>query len=145
MELFDHKSQAGIAMSEDKIISEARAKIIWGEPSCTVRDFLVANHISPAVAEAKLREFEFERNRELRKMGLRNLLIGSILTGAAGITLYLAFAIASATSGIIKALAVVLLAGVYGSWKLVKGVVYLVRPQSEHRSIPDLYLSDLIE
>jgi hypothetical protein len=132
-------------MSADKIISEARARVIWGEPSLTVRDFLISNGVSPAVAEAKLKEFEFERSRELRKIGLRNVLIGGILTGAAGVTLYWAFAIANASSGIIKALAVVLLAGMYGLWKLVKGLVYLVRPQSEHGSIPDIAQSDLIE
>jgi hypothetical protein len=134
-----------MSMSADKIIAEARARVIWGEPSLTVRDFLISNGVSVAVAEAKLKEFQSERTRELRRIGFRNVLIGSILTGAAGVTLYLSFAIANASSGIIKALAVVLLAGIYGLWKLVKGVVYLVRPQSEHGSIPDIAQSDLIE
>jgi hypothetical protein len=134
-----------MSMIADKILSEARARVIWGEPSLTVRDFLTSNGISAAVAEAKLKEFELERSQELRRIGLRNVVIGGILTGGAGLTLYLAFAIASATSGIIKALAVVLLAGIYGFWKLVKGVIYLVRPQSEHGSIPDVAQSDLIE
>ena len=71
--------------------------------------------------------------------------MGIVLTSAAGVTLYVAFAIASAASGIIKALAVVLLAGLYGLAKLVKGIVYLVRPQSERQSIPDIVQSDLIE
>ena len=97
------------------------------------------------MAETRLKEFEFERSQELMKIGFRNVLIGGILTGAAGVTLYLAFAIANASSGIIRALAVVLLAGIYGLWKLVKGLVYLVRPQSEHGSIPDIAQSDLIE
>ena len=132
-------------MSADKIISEARARVIWGEPSSTVRDFLISNGVSAAAAEAKLKEFQVERSRELRKIGFRNVLIGGVLTGAAGVTLYLAFAIANASSGMIKALAVVLLAGMYGLWKLVKGLVYLVRPQSEHGSIPDIAQSDLIE
>jgi uncharacterized protein YjeT (DUF2065 family) len=132
-------------MSADKVISEARARIIWGEPSLAVRDFLVSNGVSELLANAKLKEFEFERSRELRRIGLRNLLIGVVLTSAAGVTLYVAFAIASAASGLIKALAVVLLAGLYGLAKLVKGIVYLVHPQSEHKSIPDIVQSDLIE
>jgi hypothetical protein len=117
-----------MSMSADKIISEARARVIWGEPSLTVRDFLISNGVPAVVAEAKLEEFQFERSREFRKIGFRNVLIGGILTGTAGVTLYLAFAIANASAGIIKALAVVLLAGIYGLWELVKGVVYLVRP-----------------
>src|SRR5882672_5942033 len=96
-------------------------------------------------ADTKLKEFELERSRELRKIGLRNVLIGLVLTGAAGATLYIALPLASGTSGIIKALAVVVLAGLYGLSKLVKGAVYHVRPQSEHKSIPDIGESDILE
>jgi hypothetical protein len=129
----------------DKVISEARARIIWGEPALTVREFLISNGVSAEVAQAKLTEFEFERSRELRRIGLRNVLVGGVLTGTAGVTLYLAFAMASATSGIIKALAVVLLAGLYGLWKLLKGIAHLIRPQTEQRSVPDIEQSELIE
>ena len=97
------------------------------------------------VADAKLKEFELERNTELRKIGLRNVLIGIALTAAAGTTLWIALLHASATSGIVKALALVLLVGCYGLWKLVNGIIYLVRPQSEHKSIPDIIESDIIE
>ena len=135
----------GNNMIANEFIVEARARIIWGEPSSSVRDFLISNGISDVVADAKLKEFELERNRELRMIGLRNVLIGILLTGAAGITLYIALPHSSATSGFIQALGVVLMAGVYGLWKLGKGVVYLIRPQSEHKSIPDIVQSDLIE
>jgi len=129
----------------DKLISEARARIIWGESSLSVRDFLISNGISDMAADAKLKEFELERNTELRKIGLRNVLIGIALTAAAGTTLWIALLHASATSGIVKALALVLLVGCYGLWKLVNGIIYLVRPQSEHKSIPDIIESDIIE
>jgi hypothetical protein len=49
-------------MNPDKFISEARARIIWGEPSASVREFLVSNGVSGWVADAKLKEFELERN-----------------------------------------------------------------------------------
>lgn len=134
-----------MSTSADKIISEARARIIWGAAGRPVEEFLIANGISPEVAQAKLAEFELERRCELRRIGLRNVVIGSILTGAAGLALYVAFGVASATSGIVQALAVVLLAGLYGLWKLWKGVAYLVRPEAEHGSIPDIAQSDHIE
>jgi uncharacterized membrane protein YbhN (UPF0104 family) len=135
----------GNHVNAHKFISEARARIIWGEPSSSVRDFLISNGISDLVADAKLKEFELERNRELRKIGLRNALIGILLTGAAGITLYIALPHGSVTSGFLQALAVVLMAGVYGLLKLGKGVIYLICPQSEHKSIPNIVQSDLIE
>jgi hypothetical protein len=131
-------------MNVEKIMFEARARVIWGESSSSVRDFLLANGISGPIADGKLREFGLERNRELRKIGVRNVLIGLVLAVAAGVTLYMAFPMASG-SGMVKALALVLLAGCYGLWKLWKGFVYLVRPQSEHKSIPDIIQSDPID
>jgi hypothetical protein len=44
-------------MSPDKIISEARARIIWGESSSSVRYFLISNGISDSIADARLKEF----------------------------------------------------------------------------------------
>ncbi len=90
-------------------------------------------------------ENELEKSREVRRIGLRNVLVGGILAGAAGVALYVASAVASASSVIIGALAVVLMVGLYGLWRLVKGVVYLVRPQAEHRSVPEMTQSELIE
>ncbi len=134
-----------MSMSAEKLLLEARARIIWGEPSSTVRDFLIANGVSGQITDAKLKEFELERRQELRRIGFRNVLLGVVLSGMAGFALYMAFFIASATSGIIKAVALVVLVGIYGLWKLVKGVVYLVRPQSERRSIPDIVQADPLE
>ncbi len=72
-------------MNTDNFIAEARARIIWGEPSSSVRRFLISNGVPDLVTDAKLKEFEVERSRELRRIGLRNVLIGVVLTGAAGI------------------------------------------------------------
>jgi len=44
-----------------------------------------------------------------------------------------------------KALAFVLMAACYGLWKVWTGIVYLIRPQSEHKSIPDIDQSDILE
>ncbi|HSU57569.1 MAG TPA: hypothetical protein VLT36_26240 [Candidatus Dormibacteraeota bacterium] len=129
----------------DKLMTDGRARIIWGDSPQSVREFLVSNGVSVYAAETKVREFELERNRELRRIGLRNILIGGVPAAAASIALYLSAPVASATSGTVRALAVVLLAGLYGCWKLIKGIVYLVRPQSEHKSIPDIQQADLIE
>jgi hypothetical protein len=122
-------------MSADKCIVEARARIIWGEPSSSVREFLISNGISDLVADAKLKEFELERSRELRKIGRRNVLIGSLLTGAAGILLYLVWADIHLP---VEGYGILMVAASYGMWKLVTGISYLVRPQCEHESICDM-------
>ncbi len=81
----------------------------------------------------------------MRRIGVRDLVIGGALAGIAGVALYMAFPIASTSSGILKALAVTLMAGLYGLWKLLKGIICLVRPGAERRSIPDVEQSGLIE
>src|SRR5437867_3099588 len=132
-------------MCGDEFMSEARAKIIWGEPPSSVRGFLVSSGVSGAVADAKVAEFCLERNRELRKIGFRDFLIGVVLTVAAGMSLYMGISLGAVSSGWIRTLALVLLAGLYGLWKLGKGVIYLTRPQSVHKSIPDIEESDILE
>jgi hypothetical protein len=132
-------------MPSDKVITEARARIIWGDSADSVRDYLVSNGISRSVADAKVAEFTLERKRELRRMGLRDLSVGILLSAASGVTLWIAMPQASATSGVVMGLAVVFMAGCFGLWKLWTGIVYLVRPQSEHKSIPDIEQSDILE
>ena len=135
-------------MEPDKLITDARARMIWGESSSSVRGFLISNGISDTVADAKIKDFILERNREIRSVGVRNILVGVVLTGAAGSVLYWIFTWilppgAARVYGVggraVIAGAVVLgVIVLYGFWKLVKGIFYLVRPQSEHKSVPDI-------
>ena len=134
-------------MNADKVISEARARIIWGESASSVRDFLISNGFSDAMADTTVREFVVERHAEIRGMGIRNILIGALLSSAAGVTTYMAFPPLTIgfTRGYNLMLGAVMVAGIYGLWKLAKGIIYLVRPQSEHKSIPDINQSEIME
>jgi hypothetical protein len=124
-------------MDPDKLIIEARARIIWGEEVSSVRDFLISNGMSKMDADAKIKEFNLERNQEIRGIGLRNLLIGLALTGGAGLMIYLiATNRHSYRSG--RGIVPFAVLGIYGLWKLSKGIFYLLRPQSEHKSISDM-------
>ena len=132
-------------MDPDKLITEARARIIWGEELSSVRDFLTSNGMSATDADAKIKEFNLERNQEIRGIGLRNLLIGLALAGGAGITIYFITTYEHGHGGFRygrygygRALGLPMVAGIYGLWKLLKGIFYLLRPQSEHKSIPDI-------
>jgi hypothetical protein len=133
-------------MNADQAITEARARIIWGEPSSSVLAFLMSNGVARDVAKVRVKEFVLERNKELRRMGMRDTLIGILLTVTSSITLYLAFrSVTGFTSGINRAFGFVVVALLFGAWKLVRGIVYLVRPQTEHKSIPDIVESDILD
>ncbi len=93
------------------------------------------------VADTKLEEFGLERNRELRRVGIRSILIGALVTGIAGIPICIAFHLHTFN----RALAILLPAILYGVWKLAIGSIYLFCPQLVHKSIPDIEEDDILE
>jgi len=133
-------------METNKIFTEAHARIIWGESADSVRGYLIQNNIPQAVANDKIRSYLAERNAEVRKIGLRKVLIGSASLLVAGIFIYFLFRSYDPHSqhahplptNAGKALGGALLAALYGLSKLIDGICDLVRPQSEDGSIPDL-------
>lgn len=126
-------------MIPDNLITDARAKIIWGEDPLSVRCFLTANGIPVAEAEAKVREFVIERNAEIRKIGTRNLAFGGGLIFLGATVFYLVFAHAAHISnGSAKGCGAAALMVLIGIWKLTDGIFRVTRPKSEHGSIPDI-------
>lgn len=128
-------------MYTDALIVEARARIIWGDEPSSVRDFLTSNGMSVTDADAQLRNLMLERNAEIRRLGIRDVLIGAALLAGAGIFFYLLFRSShlprvSVRAG--KGYGVLAILAFYALWRLVKGIIRLVRPKSEHGSIPDL-------
>ena len=128
-------------MDTEKLITEARANIIWGEDAESVRDFLTSNGMSGPEADEQIKAFNRERNLEIRKKGVKDTLIGAVVMAVSGGLIYLMLTASeiphsSTSSG--KALGVLMLGAGYGLWKLVNGIIYLVRPQSEHQSISEL-------
>jgi len=128
-------------MDTEKLITEARAKIIWGEAAESVLEFLISNGMSGPEADEQIKAFTLERNREIRKTGIKNTLIGAVLTGGSGFLIYYLLTRSEMPDSSTRAgrgLGVLMLGAGYGLWKLVNGIIYPVRPQSEHQSISDL-------
>ena len=128
-------------MNTDDLIVEARARITWGDEPNSVRFFLTSNGMSAAEADVKIRELTLERNADIRKLGIRDVLIGAVLIGAAGAFFFSLFAsshIPSVSVRSAKGYGVLVIAALYGLWRLVNGIVRLVRPKSEHGSMPDI-------
>ena len=132
-------------MKPADLISEARARIIWGEPSSSVRSFLTANGITQLDADAAIKEFNAERNSEIRRIGMKWTLIGATLIVGAGIFFYWSFLHVDidkmnsrSARGFAVMAIVIALGGLYGFSKLIDGIRNLVRPQSEEESLSEL-------
>jgi len=127
----------------NSLLTEARANIIWGEPASSVRSFLISGGMSETDADAKIKDFIAERNTAIRRSAIKNILIGVILIGASAITLY-GFSrhgpgdLTYSLRGRGASFGFAMFAGIYGFWKLIKGVIDFARPQSEKESIPDM-------
>jgi hypothetical protein len=122
------------------ILSEARAKIIWGEPPSSVRDYLVSHGLSSAEADAKIKEFNVERNATIRKVGLKNTIMGAALVLVTGWICYVYCKNPKFDWNryALRNIATIVLVGLYGCWKLINGIIYLVWPQSEDKSITEI-------
>jgi hypothetical protein len=123
----------------DKLIWEARARIIWGDSLLSVRNFLISNGVSSTVADSKIKEFILEKNTDLKNDGIKEILSGVILTGASGgVLLWIIFA-----GGLehlyffAQSITVLICVGLYGAWKLVNGLILLVRAQYKYEFGPD--------
>ncbi len=128
-------------MNADDLILEARARIIWGDQPESIRCFLTSNGMSVTEADAKIKALTRERNAEIRKLGIRDVLIGMALIGAAGVFflwLFTSSHIPRVSVRSAKGYGVLAIAAFYGLWRLINGIIRLARPKSEHGSIPDI-------
>ncbi|HTV40962.1 MAG TPA: hypothetical protein VMF08_10320 [Candidatus Sulfotelmatobacter sp.] len=127
-------------MQRDALVTEARAKIIWGEPLSSVRYFLISNGMSEDDANATIRQFMEERESEIRKNGIRDIIIGVVCIISSAVMFYGLFLhrfsgslVASNIEGAAGSVPIAL----FGIWKLVRGVIFLVRPQSDTKSLAE--------
>jgi hypothetical protein len=131
-------------MKRDALISEARARVIWGEPACSVRSFLISKGFPATEAEARIEDWKDERKAELRNIGIRRMLIGGLLVLGAGTCLWLGTIVGSDHTDLFRGRAVGgswaagVFLGAFGLWKLVGGVALFFWPQSERSGIIEL-------
>ncbi len=124
-------------MKTDEVLLQARAKVIWGEPSVSVRVFLILNGVSDQEADAKIKEFTAERSQEIRRIGIRKILIGAAST--VGVSAYFYLIYIWPSIGFSRVPGVIAVAGFfYGLWQFFGGIIYLARPQAEGKSISEI-------
>ena len=133
-------------MNNNDLIVEARARITWGEEAHSVLLFLISNGMSEDEANALINDLTLDRHLEIRKLGIKDVFIGISLLGAVGVYLYLF--IDSAMDSTIRDrrrdgwyaffIILALYSFFYGLWRLMNGIIRLVRPKHDEGSIPDI-------
>ena len=127
-------------VGSEKACAEARAKVMWGETLSTVRAFLASKGISPSEIDTRVEELNAERNAEIRKIGIRNMVTGiAVLCGGIAI-LYPIFRYFDSLTQVNRPIffGLFVVAGLYGIWKLGRGIVWVLCPQVEHRAVSDI-------
>jgi hypothetical protein len=121
-------------ISREQVEHEARAKIFWGDEPETVVRFLMLNKIDPEEASEIVEDLVRERIANVRGIGVKKIVVG---TGM--IIVPVATYLAMYSGGVIyvKILGVAVAFGLWGAYKVLKGTIMLVLPESEKSDLAD--------
>jgi hypothetical protein len=114
--------------------SEARAKIFWGDSPDEVTKFLMRNNFSAQEASETVRGFFAERAATVRKNGFRYIITGSGMV-AVPIVGWIGFASVGYIP--LKLFAVMVMVGLYGGWRLLRGIMMMASPKTESGDVAD--------
>ena len=116
-------------MRTERLETEARAKIFWGEPPEEVLSYLRSQGVSEQEAKEMLEAIEQERHTNVRASGRRKILMGApLLFVPVG-----AYFVFLSVFGVIpvKLFCVAMAMGLYGLWQVVDGLMKVLTPARE--------------
>jgi hypothetical protein len=121
-------------MWREKLESEARAKIFWGDSPESVLAYVQSQGFTKEEAEATIHGIVQERIESLKGFGRRNILIGIPL-----LLVPVASYLVLRQLGIfpIKIFAVTVVIGLFGGFKLARGTMMLLSPGSMTGDLSD--------
>jgi hypothetical protein len=124
----------GREVDRDRITTEARAKILWGDAPEEVTKFLMVQGLEHAEASDLVAEMYKERLATLRGIGLRRVLIGGALICVPVVAFFLYMRAGHLP---IKLFAMKVAVGVWGAWMFVRGAIMLLAPRLGSEDIAD--------
>jgi hypothetical protein len=117
-----------------QVAHEARAKIFWGDPPLEVLKFLMINNIPREEATEIVRELTVERVVQMRKNGMIKSFTGILMVcvPVAGWFIFNA-------AGIIpmKLFAIMIMLGLWGAYRALKGTLMVVAPKTQHGDVSE--------
>jgi len=121
-------------MRRNQALTDARARIFWGEPPVEAIKHLMSQGIPYEEAAALVAPMIQERHATLRGVGLRKTLIGA---GLVCVPILAWFGFVSVGYISLKLFALPVMVGLYGGWLLINGIITLVAPKSESGDVAD--------
>lgn len=113
---------------------EVRAKILWGDSPEEVIYYLRVQGFSEEEASDLVDAAFRERAATIRGMGIKKILLGSVLVALPFVTYSIFAGMPSIT---IRLVGIAAVAGLWGAWLLIKGITMLVSPKSEPGDVAD--------
>ena len=121
-------------VDHDQARIEARAKIMWGDSREEVIKYLMIQQFTAQEASDYVQELQKERASTVRKNGIRKLIIGS---GLISIPIVTTIIMLSLGLIFVKILAFAVMAGLYGVWQFLNGLIMTVAPAREPGDVAD--------
>jgi hypothetical protein len=115
-----------------QVANEARAKMFWGDPPQEVLKFLLINNIPRQEAMEIVRELTQERMAQMRKNGLIKIFSGVLMICVPIGGWFGGMAVIS-----IKIFAFMCMLGLWGFYRLVKGLLMVIAPKSQHGDVSE--------
>ena len=121
-------------MARPQAEAEGKAKIFWGDPPEEVVKFLMRNNFTHAEASELVDAWLGERAAATRGNG-----IGKIVTGSGMVSVPIISWFIFASMGVIplKLFALTVIVGLWGGYRLLKGITLVVAPRSETGDVAD--------
>jgi hypothetical protein len=115
-----------------QVAHEARAKIFWGDPPQEVLKFLMINNVPRAEATEIIRELSHERMVQMRKNGMVKIVSGILMICVPVGGWFGGVAMIS-----IKLFAFMIMLGLWGGYRLIKGMLMVIAPKSQHGDVSE--------
>jgi hypothetical protein len=122
------------AVDRGQAEAEAKAKIFWGDTREQVIGFLMSKSYSVPEATEVVDAFLAERAKTMRGIGFKKIFMGIGLI-CAPIIGFICFIMVPFFP--VQLFAITILAGIWGLWVLVKGIMMFVAPKMDHGDVAD--------
>jgi len=121
-------------MIYEKLESEVRAKIFWGDEPAEVISYLQSQGATEQEAKELIASLEAERDASVRALGRKKIILGALLVPLPFVTWAIFLQIHWMS---LKLLGLMAAIGLFGVWKIILGLVNVFSPRAIRVDLSD--------